>query len=203
MGKKIQFEFDGSRIEFEMNKIDRSKLYGSKSVEVLDDRDRNCEMATLAEDGKTLIGIGGTGIGYLTADGNWSDKSDLTAVDMEGNPITPVPSSFAAPILLEQEATMEDYLDHNMRLFYKLDHHDVIPDELSKRLSDGAIFLFDYSYRGGLQADTGFLLKNDDNEIFFLVGDKTGVDFIGLQQTASVGDEESPDASELMSFDMI
>ena len=203
MPKPLVFQYGDRDFAFDLHKVDRSKLYGSKTVEVLDDRDRFCEMATLAEDGKTLIGIGGTGIGYLTADGNWSDKTDLTAVNMEGEPITPVPSSFAAPIKLEKETSMEEYLDHNMRLFYKLDHNDVIPDELSRRLNDGAIFLFDYSYRGGLQADSGFLLKNDNNEIFFLVGDKTGVDFIGLQQTASVTDEETPDAADLMSFDMI
>ena len=37
-------------------------------------------MATLADDGRTLIERGGTGIGYLSVDGDWCDKTDLMPV---------------------------------------------------------------------------------------------------------------------------
>ncbi len=120
MPRKLVFEFEGDSIAFEMQKVDRSRLYGFKEIEVLDEGGHKCELATLADDGKTLIGKGGTGVGYLTADGNWSNKEELKAVDVEGNEIKPVGSSFAAPIPLKMETTINDYLNHNIRLIYVL-----------------------------------------------------------------------------------
>ena len=203
MGRKLVFKYDGEPLAFEMNKVDRSRLYGSKSLRVLDDSGKECELATLADDGKTLIGKGGTGIGYVTADGNWTHKDNLQAVNVEGESIVPVPSSFAAPIELEHQVTVDDYLNHNIRLVYKLTT-EVAYENLRQALNDGAIFKFDYSYRGGLEADAGFLLMNDAGEVFFLVGDETDVEFIGLQQTAAVTPvDEATTTGDLMDFDMI
>jgi hypothetical protein len=98
------FEFQGSVIAFTLTKIDRSKLYGYKEVVVLDERDRPCELATLADAGCTVVGRGGTGLGYVSADGNWCGKSQLKPVDLDGRELQPVLSSFAAPIPLSETA---------------------------------------------------------------------------------------------------
>ena len=205
MAKKIVFEFEKERVEWDLNKVDRSRLYGFKEQQVLDEEGNVCELATLSDDGKTLVGKGGTGIGYVTADGNWTDKSKLVPVNLEGDPIKPVPSSFAAPIQLTDEVTPDEYLNHNIRLIYRLTSDTSIPDALFRALADGRIFGFNYSYRGGLEPDRGFLLMNEANEIFFLVGDPTNVDFLGLQQVAAVStdDEKSQSEGDLMDFGMI
>lgn len=206
MAKPLQFEFDNSEVEFEMIKVDRSKLYGFKELEVLDDDGNPCELTTLADDGRTIVGKGGTGIGYLDADGNWCEKSQLRPVDLEGNEITPVPSSFSAAIELKEEISIDDYLAHNIRLIYQLQPLKGA-DALTTRLKAGAIFRFPYSYRGGLESDAGFLLSNAEDEIFFLVGDPTNLDYKGLQSTPTVEETDTDDASEesddLMDFDMI
>lgn len=204
MPRTLTFSFDGNPIDFQMLKVDRSKLYGFKELLVLDEQGDPCELNTLAEDGKTLIGKGGTGVGYVDADRNWVEKSSLTAVDLSGNPIEPVASSFAAPIELERLAGKEDLLNHNIRLIYRLESEDV-DKSLSDQLEDGSIFMFPYSFRGGLVADTGFLMHNDDGEIFFLVGDPSNVEYVGLQQTAPVAIDSTDDdsADELMDFGMI
>ena len=210
MAKKrsIEFEFAGQLLEFEMNKVDRTRLYGYKELEVLDESGEKCELTTLADDGKTLIGKGGTGIGYLTADGNWCDKTELKPVDLEGKTITPVKSSFSAPIPLTQEISIDDYLDHNIRLIYQLDL-TTENSALVAKLKEGAIFKFPYSFRGGLEADAGIMLMNDEEEIFFLVGDATSVAYKGLQQASPVAavDDTEQDADEdaggLMDFGMI
>jgi hypothetical protein len=203
MSKPIKFEFNGAESVFEMHKVDRSRLYGYKQLEVLDDEDRPCELTTLASDGRTLIGKGGTGIGYLDADGNWCEKDQLQPVDLQGNAIAPVPSSFAAPIELVEEATTDQLLDHNIRLIYELEPA-TLADSLKTKLVAGAVFMFPYSYRGGLEADTGFLLTNAHDDVFFLVGDESKIEFKGLQQPAVVvtGDGDAEDA-DLMDFDMI
>lgn len=205
MPRTLSFSLAGNPIDFAMHKVDRSRLYGFKELLVLDEAGDPCELNTLAEDGKTLIGKGGTGIGYLDADRNWVEKADLTAVDLEGNEINPVPSSFSAPIELGEKATTEDFLNHNIRLIYRLESES-LDEDLAKELSEGAIFKFDYSFRGGLEADAGFLLHNDAGEIFFLVGDPSSVEYVGLQQAAptasgATGDDASAD--DLMDFGMI
>ena len=204
MPRTLSFTLGENQIDFEMHKVDRSRLYGFKELQVLDEQGESCELTTLAEDGKTLIGKGGTGIGYLDADDNWIEKSDLTAVDLEGNNSEPVLSSFAAPIVLGQKAEVDDLLNHNMRLIYRLET-EALDEKLASDLAAGVIFKFDYSFRGGLEADVGFLLHNDNGEIFFLVGDPTRVEIVGLQQAAATteatGDEGASD--DLMDFGMI
>lgn len=203
MPKPLVFQLGEREIRFAMNKIDRSKLYGYKELKALDENDQVCQLATLAGDGCTLIGKGGTGLGWLDADGNWSDKSELTPVDKEGQEIEPVPSSFAAPIKLFDTATVDQYLEHNIRLLYSMEAMDD-DEDLMAELQRGTIFQFPYSYRGGLEADTGFLLANEDGEVMFAVGTPTQVDFIGMAAPAgSVDESGDEDEGDLMDFDMI
>lgn len=206
MAKPLLFQFNGNEVALQMSKIDRSKLYGYKEVEVLDDNGKNCMLATLADDGKTIVGKGGSGLGYLTADKEWVKKDQLTAVDIEGNEIVPVKASSAAPIDLTIECSVEDYLEHNIRLIYVMDFEEV-NDDLVAELKSGKIFKFDYSYRGGLKADAGFLLMGNDENLYMTVGDPTNLQFVGLQQTAAVvsedGEEEVEEVDDIMSFDMI
>ena len=77
--------------------------------------------------------------------------------------------------------------------------------ELADQLRQGTIFQFPYSFRGGLEADAGFLLMNDDGDIFLAVGNRTKLEMIGLQQVAAVVQEEGEEdeQTDLMDFDMI
>lgn len=203
MAKPLIFQWGESDLSFSLSKIDRSKLYGYKDVEVLDEKGNPCELATLDDDGQTVVGRGGTGLGYVDADGLWSDKSQLKPIDVEGNEIQPVPSSFSAPIKLFETVTADEYLSHNIRLVYQLQTECAI-DSLLDELKRKTIFSFPYSYRGGLEANAGFLLMGDDGNLYLAVGDPTNIQFIGLQQVAVVVDEEDEtDETDLMDFDMI
>jgi len=214
VAKPLVFKFGdsdvgSSELGFQLHKIDRSKLYGYKELEVLDQQGRRCELATLAGDGHTVVGRGGAALATLDADGRWCDKSQLKPVDVEGKEICPVASSYAAPIDCLQPCTVDEYLQHNIRLVYQLEAEpspergegvSSLRDELSK----GTIFKFPYSYRGGIEADAGFLLAGEDGNTFFAVGNPTKVEFIGLAQVA-VAEDEDPETEEmdLMDFDMI
>lgn len=203
VAKPIVFRFGDRDLSFTMTKVDRSKLYGYKETEVLAEDGQRCELATLADDGSTVVGRGGTGIGQLSAAGLWCDKQTLRPVDQDGKGIQPVPSSFSAPIRLFETASVGDYLNHNIRLVYHVTSEDVL-DDLVAELKKGTLFAFPYSYRGGLAADAGFLLMGEEDKIFMLVGNPTKLEFIGLQQLAVVdeADEEDEEADE-MDFDMI
>lgn len=208
MAKPLVFKFGGSdvgsrELAFQLNKIDRSKLYGYKELEVLDQQGRRCELATLAGDGHTVVGRGGAALATLDADGRWCDKSQLKPVDVDGKEICPVTSSYSAAIDCLAPCSVEEYLQHNIRLVYQLEAEgDVAP--LADELKAGTIFKFPYSYRGGIEADAGFLLAGDDGNVFFAVGNPTKVEYIGLAQVA-VAEDENPETEEmdLMDFDMI
>lgn len=203
MPRPLVFRYGDDELAFQLNKIDRTKLYGSKDVEVLDDQERKCELATLADDGRTVVGKGGTGLGYVTVDGNWCEKKSLTPINLEGNEITPVKSSFDAPIELAERVSVEEYLNHKIRLVYLLEAEADIA-AVRQELEDGVIFKFPYSYRGGLEADAAFLLAGADGNVFLAVGDPTQLRFVGLQQAAVVVEEEdTAGEDDLMDFDMI
>ncbi|MFK8111195.1 MAG: hypothetical protein AB8B91_03300 [Rubripirellula sp.] len=209
MAKPLQFQLGEGQFAFSMNKVDRSKLYGSKEVQAIDEASEVCDLATLAGDGCTLIGKGGTGLGWLDADGSWREKSELQPVDKDGNRIEPVPSSFSAPVKLFDVATDEEYLEHNIRLVYAMDaiepEEGEVDCQLMDELTKGTIFRFPYSYRGGLEADAGFLLTNDAGEVMMAVGSPTKVEFIGMSAPAATVDESGAEAEEtdLMDFGMI
>ena len=76
-------------------------------------------------------------------------------------------------------------------------------DSLRAELQQGTIYKFPYSYRGGLEADAGFLLMGEDGHIFFCVGSPTKVDFVGLAQVAVIEEESNEEEMDLMDFDMI
>src|SRR5690606_33312048 len=161
MAKPLVLQFGDRELAFQINKVDRSKLYGYKEVEALDDHGRKCELATLVGDGRTVVGRGGSGIAQLTADGAWCNKSQLKPVNVEDQEIAPVPSSFSAPIKLFDVATVEEYLRHTIRSAYQMTCEEDVAD-LRAELERGVIFKFPYSYRGGLEADAGFLLMAED-----------------------------------------
>jgi hypothetical protein len=204
VAKPLIFQLGDKELSFTLEKVDRSRLYGYKEVEVLDESGQRCELATLAADGRTVVGRGGTAFGQLSADGQWCEKGTLMPVDLDGRQIVPVPSSYSAPIKLFNTATIDEYLVHNIRLVYQLQTADDISDLLPE-LGRGTIFSFPYSYRGGLEADAGFLLMGHDGNVFLAVGNPTTVEFVGLQQPAAIIEEEEDqeDETDLMDFDMI
>lgn len=203
MAKPLVFQLGDTEIAFDISKVDRSKLYGYKDTIALDGQDQECELATLAADGRTLIGRGGTGMGYVSADGSWCEKNELTPIDLQGNEITPVKSSFSAPVKLFDTVSADDYLQHNIRLVYELET-EADASDLVEELQRGTIFAFPYSFRGGLEADAGFLLMSEEGSVFLVVGSPTDIEFIGLQQPAAVvSDEDMADEEDTLDFDMI
>ena len=202
MAKPLVFHFKDGDFAFGLNKVDRSRLYGYKEVEVLDEKRRKCELATLGGDGHTVIGRGGSSFAQLSVDGEWCDKAALKPVDTEGHEITPVPSSYSAPVNLTEPTTVADYLKHNIRLVYVLEPEgDASP--LYEELKGGAIYRFPYSYRGGLEADAGFLIQGADGNFFMAVGNPTRVEFVGPTQITTVEEEADADDADMMDFDMI
>src|SRR5262245_38463248 len=196
MAKPLVLQYGGQATNFSLDKIDRTKLYGYVETEVTDEAGKACELATLIGDGHSIVGKGGSAIAYLSHDGRWRKKTDLRPVDVHGKVITPVKSSFDAPISLDHKATIEEYLAHNINLIYRLEAETENP-ALMQALRSGAIFQFPFSYRGGVEASAGFLLLGGDGNLFLCVGTRAAIEFVGLAATAAtVVDETESSAAE-------
>ena len=203
MAKLLVLTFGGTDIPFSLTKIDRSDLYGFVEIETLDEQGRKCTLATLADDGKSVIGSGGTALASLSPDGNWVEKKALIPTDNQGKSITPVASSYAAPVPLQKTATIEEYLSHDIRSVYQISSEaDFGP--LMEELKKGAIYQFPYSFRGGLEPDAAFLLLSADGTPFLAIGSPTKLEFVGLEQTAAIAaDEEGEDDEDSLDFSMM
>jgi hypothetical protein len=191
MAKPLVLQYGGVDISFSMERTDRSRIYGYVAVEVLDEQGRRCELSTLADDGRTLVGRGGTALATLSVDGDWLERGQLKPVDLEGRPLVPVPSSLGTSIPLARKATIDEYLAHNVRSVYVLTAA-ADASALVRDLAGGTIYTFPFSFRGGLEPDAGFLLAGSDGTVFLALGQPTQSRFVGLDQAGAAVDEESP-----------
>ncbi len=204
MAKPLVLAFGGVELPFTLCKVERSDLYGFVEIETVDEKGRKCTLATLADDGRSVIPSGGTAIITLSPEGNWVEKKSLCPTDHQGAKISPVASSYAAPVPLEKTSTIDEYLSHDIRAVYQVSCDGAF-DSLMGELKKGTIFQFPYSFRGGLEPDAGFLLLSADGTPFLAIGCPTKLEFVGFEQSAAInGDEdEGADAEESVDFSMM
>ncbi len=200
MARTLQFSFGDASVEGSLSKIDRDRLYGYSEYEALDERDRKCSLVTLAADGRTLIGPGGSSSYMVDADGEWVERKELVALDPSGARVPTVESSFGKTIAIERRVDLSEFLLYETRSVYELVLAGDGAKGLLEELGKGAIFAFPYSFRGGIDMipDEAFLLLNADQVPFLLVGRRTTVSFVGLTQAAGLAemDNEPIEASD-------
>ena len=115
MAKALVFRHGSTDLSFNLEKVDRKRLYGQVDSEVLDEQGRPCQLAILGGDGKTLVGRGGSALCMLDVDGGYCERSALKPVGLDGAALTKVASSFAAPVALDRRASIDEYLTHNVK----------------------------------------------------------------------------------------
>ena len=208
MPRSLSFNWQGNAFDCEIHKVDRSKLYGNVSIETLDMDGEKCELATLLDDGKTLIPNGGTATGYMNPDGEWVDRDELTPVDYDGNELETVPSSFKAPIELDEEVSIEVFLNHSIRLRYALKSEAGISQPFMDKMKDGVIFKTHFSYRGGIDPDEAFIMQGEDETVWLLIGEESRIAYTRLEQAAVVEptqdeEDETDEDSDELDFSML
>ena len=190
-----------------------------------------CRLANIASDGKTLVPYGGTAYGYLNPEGEWVCRKDITPVDYEGNKLEEVPSSFSHSIELKQKASIEEFLDHGIRLSYALssvhpkaykagneadkeddssndnsDDEPVMDKAFLKELGKGTIFRTDFSYRGGVDPDPAFIMQDDKDTVWMLIAENSQLEFVGLEQAGVVvatQEQDEEDGDDDLDFGML
>lgn len=205
MPRTLSFSLDNTVFDASIIKVDRSHLYGSVSIDTTDMEGERCTVATLAADGKTLIPKGGTALGYVNPQGEWVNRDELQPVNLDGEPVEEVESSFDAPILLDKKCDPETYLNHSVRLVYRLEPEAGFPDSLMDTLRVGSIFQFGFSYRGGVGYDPAFVLSDEDDNVWMMITRENRIESVGLTQAAVCKgenlDEDTDDADPADSID--
>ncbi len=195
MARDLILSLDGRETTVKLVKLNREKLYGEVEIEAFDEKGNEATIKVLAADGRTLIDRGGTALATVTEDGESISRTELVAVDDEGNPIEPVSSSFGRPNELKK-ADVDDYLSQVVKSIYLLEPTgDSDLDFIYAHLSDGQIYTFPFSYRGGLEYDNAYLLGKD-NSTFLIVGKTGNLQYVKLNQAATLDAVEETEVSE-------
>ncbi len=210
MARSLNFEFEGKVFGLDLLKVDRAKLYGEVGLETFDDTGKLCELVTLARDGRTIISTGGTASGYLSEDGEWVERDELTAINPKGEKLPVVASTFDLTTPLTKKVSVETYLDYAIRLSYVLTPAEgTMSPAFQKSIKGGDIYQIDFSYRGGSFADPAFVLGGDSDTVWLMIGEPGDVDYIGFSQAAicaanaQAETEDDEDKGNDFDFDMM
>jgi hypothetical protein len=203
MPKSLILSLDGKEFEVLITRIDREDLYGKVEIEAFDEKGKPAELKVLAADGKTLIERGGTALAVVTEKGDSIERSELIAVDQEGDEIEKVESSFNAPNDLKK-ATADEYLGLVVKSVYLLDPpEDGDLKYLHDHLESKQLFKFPFSYRGGLSYDAAYIV-GDGKDAFMVIGKDGELDYLKLNQAGVLSSSEEEDISaDDISFDLM
>ncbi len=198
MARKLNISLRGSTFELEPIKLERKKLYGWVETRVTTPEGGICTSASINDDGVTLAAGGSVKMGIITDDGKWAERDEFVTVDIDGNPIEGVPSSFDIGIQLHQQASEEDILATEISTVYQLNAEG--DNELITALGD-EIYTFPWSYRGGLPS-TAFIVAIGP-QVFILAGTPFPIEYITLDDHSMLDDDaEEEFESDDLDFSM-
>ena len=205
MAKPLIFQIGSSEYSLEPLKLDRKKLYGWSEKIALDKNGEVCNTVSLYSEESMILPKGSTGLGSLSDDGRWVEKSDMHYVDADGNEAVLVPSSFGIPIVLEDKVSIETFLEHNITAVYSLQGEEDHPDFVKTIQNESKIYTFEFNYRADYEGDPAFVVEND-GELFVLVGKKIEFEMIGLADEGvldEITDEASQEEEDEFDFSMM
>jgi hypothetical protein len=177
-------------------KLDRKKIYGWSKIDIFDDSDQACSLASIA-DGRYVLPSGSITLAGFNPKGEYIAKSSLIGVDEEGKKVEKVPSIFDEPASLTK-ADLDEFLSLNVKSVYQLGIEEG-KEELLGLLEGGDIYHFLFNYRADYEADDAFLLTSA-GEVFAVVGKQAELEYIGLENKEEEVPEE-PEAPEEDDFD--
>ncbi len=130
--------------------------------------------------------------------GDSINRSELRTVDLDGNELQPVESSFRHLNQLA-EASIDNYLSLIVKSVYWMQ-----PDEgsdmavLLEHLGEGRIYSFPFAYRDGIETDEAFMVGNK-NDAFMIIGDQATLRYMAFDQPVKL---DSPEEQEVSADDL-
>jgi len=168
MAKPIVASLLGKEYSFNLSKIDRTMLYGSKKRVALDSKGRFCTRAALSSDGAHLLLTGMTAQAYFKQDGHLVARQEMVGVTPDGKLVEQIPSTLGVAQNLEGPVNPSEVLSLEVESMYFLESIDPA-SELLDKLNSGEIYKLPINYTAGLEIETGYLMANDEG-CFAIVG---------------------------------
>jgi hypothetical protein len=201
LAKGIVVSFGGRESSFALAKVDREKLYGRKERVAVDEAGKPCTLAYLTADGRAVLPPGATAMVYVNDRFETIERSELVAVDADGQPLASVPSTLGVAVPLEGPLDASRVLDTLTHAVYALDPES-LDDDLRTRLTGGEIFSFRFNYRSDTSDGLAFLLANDQG-IFALAGTPSGFTFVSRDVAEPADEDDDADESDELDFGMM
>jgi hypothetical protein len=194
MAKCLTFAVSGSTYTAAPVKLDRKKLYGWHSTRAIAEDGSECTLVSMDESAGLLLPRGCIGMGNLSPEGEWVERSSLKTTALDGGELTPHKSSYDIVISLERTVNTEEFLNHTITAVYKL----TAPPEFTAAVGS-RVFAFSYNYRESYEQEAAFVFARDGVP-FMLLGYRADFSFISLEQhvedediDTEINDDDSDD----------
>jgi hypothetical protein len=191
--REVILEFQGGVSRFDLNRVSREKLYGSKHRVIVDENGETCVAAALTLDGSALLMPSSTASMYVNGDFDVVERAEARAVDAAGNPLNSVASTLGEEQALRGPVPASRVLDCMTTTVYELDPTE-LAQALREGLKSGGIYETRFAYRSGYNEGPMFLLENDEG-VFALVAEEAPFDWV-TRETPASDDRDDPFAED-------
>ncbi len=199
MAKGVVVALDGKVSSFQIEKIERAKLYGVRRRLVVDGEGRACSRASLTDDGQVLLRAGMTAQGWFDTDGRQVEQKAIGAEDADGKLLDLVPSTLGVEQSLEGPIDAREVLDLSLTAVYRITPEE-LDEALAESLSNGQFWRFAFNYRPDYRSETGYLVQNGDG-IFALVGTPASARYLEPQAPPPPVDDDEEEGD--LDFEMM
>ena len=164
MGRKVNFKIEGSLLQSEIVKVDRTKLYGTSQKVVYDTNKEECVLSDLYE-GSIILPKGSIGQVLIDEEGKSVSRSELIGFNIQGEKVEKVPSIFSIENSCKR-VDIDKFLSSSIKSIYQLIIDEEQIEMWKKFFLNDEIYLFEFNYREDYEGDDAFLISNEQG--FFI-----------------------------------
>jgi len=200
MSMTLLLETDDGISEFALEPIKRK---GKKTKRIaVDSANQECRPVLMTHDGHVLQS-GSTSLLYDDGVGNTIERKEIVEADGHGNTLRTLQSTIGRSQRLSEPVQPEELLECVMEKAYALTPVTFVSD-LEELLTSGCIFRVPFRPRACTTDHPTFILANS-NGIFLLQGKRCQIEFVRLEQSIAVQDEDEDDETwdEAWEYDLL
>tara|TARA_B110000259_G_scaffold179478_1_gene219052 strand:- start:149 stop:745 length:597 start_codon:yes stop_codon:yes gene_type:complete len=197
MARVVKFNIEGSSLESEIVKVDRTKLYGSSKKIVKDSKGNECITSDLYE-GSKILPKGSISQVLIDNDGNFVNRSELVGFNHENKKVEKVPSIFSVENSCKK-VNIDEFLSVSIKSIYQLNIVESMAGNWKKSFSNNDIYHFIFNYREDYEGDDAYIISNG-TDYFITVGKK--YDFEYLEQNNIILNDEEEEIEDDLDFSM-
>ena len=199
MGRKVSFKIEGSLLESEIVKVDRTKLYGTSEKIVYDTNKEECVLSDLYE-GSIILPRGSVGQVLIDENGNSVSRSELIGFNLQGEKVEKVPSIFSIENNCKK-VEMDDFISSSIKSIYQLVIDEDQIESWKKYFTKDEVYLFEFNYREDYEGDDAFLISNEEG-FFISVGKSNKFEYLELSNISVEDTDEDIEIEDDLDFSM-